>query len=82
MRKPKKITKTMQKVATDILTEIRFCHDMGEVVEAYDRVFKQYNLCSDPFTGLPCTTEEYYKNVSQYEKQAMIEMYGHCDGLY
>ena len=76
-----KITKTMQKVAADILTGIRLCHDMNEVVEAYNRMFKRYDLCDDPFTGLPCTTEEYCKNVLQYERQVMIERYGHCDWL-
>lgn len=77
-----KITKTMQKVAADILTEIGLCHDMDEVIKAYEKLFKQYELCNDPFTGLPCTTEEYCKNVLEYERQAMIERYGHCDGLY
>lgn len=76
-----KITTTMQKVAVDILTEFMFTRNMDEVMATYDRVFKQYELCSDPFTGTPCTPEEYCKNKQEYEKQAMIELYGHCDGL-
>ena len=74
-----KITKTMQKVAADILMEFMFTQDMDEVVEAYDRVFKRYELCNDPFTHTPCTPEEYCKNSLEYEKQVMIERYGYCD---
>ena len=76
-----KITKTMQKVAVDILMEFMFTQDMDEVVEAYDRVFERYGLCNDPFTHTPCTPEEYCKNSLEYEKQVMIERYGYCDGL-
>lgn len=74
-----KITKTMQKVAVDILMEFMFTQDMDEVVEAYDRVFERYGLCNDPFTHTPCTPEEYCKNSLEYEKQVMIERYGYCD---
>lgn len=76
-----KITKTMQKVAVDILTEFMFTHDMDDVVEAYKRVFERYGLCDDPFTHLPCTPDEYCDNQLEYERQAMFELYGHCDGL-
>ena len=74
-----KITKTMQKVAVDILMEFMFTQDMDEVVEAYDRVFERYGLCNDPFTHTPCTPEEYCKNSLEYEKQVMIERYGYYD---
>lgn len=77
-----KITKTMQKVAVDILMEFMFAQDMDEVIQAYDRVFKRYELYNDPFTHIPCTPEEHCKNSLEYEKQVMIERYGHCDGLY
>ena len=76
-----KITNSMQKVAADILMEFMFTSNMDEVIAAYDRVFKKYELCNDPFTNTPCTTEEYCKNVLEYERQTMIERYGHCDGL-
>lgn len=79
--KKKKITPTMQKVACDILTQFLFTRNMDEVVEAYSRVLKEYELCEDPFTHTPCTFEEYCKNSIEYEKQVMIERYGHCDGL-
>lgn len=76
-----KVTKTMQKVAVDILMEFMFTRDMDEVIEAYKRVLEQYGLCEDPFTSCPCTPDEYYESKLEYEKQAMIERYGHCDGL-
>ena len=76
-----KITKTMQKVAVDILMEFMFTRDMNEVIEAYNTVMKKYDLYEDPFTKCPCTPEEYYENSLEYERQTMIERYGHCDGL-
>lgn len=76
-----KITKTMQKVAADILTELTFARDMDEVWKVYDRVFEQYGLHNDPFTHLPCTSDEWYENKLEYDRQTMIERYGHCDGL-
>lgn len=76
-----KITKTTQKVAIDILTQFMFTKDMDEVIKVWDNICKQYDLCQDPFTGCPCTLEEYCKNQIEYEKQTMIEKYGHCDGL-
>ena len=79
--KKNKITLTMQKVAADILTEFMCTHDMDEVMDAYKRVFERYELCDDPFTGMPCTTKEYVENRAEYERQAMYEKYGHCDGL-
>lgn len=76
-----KITKQMQKVAADILMEFMFTRDMNEVIEAYQRVFERYGLRSDPFTGCPCTPDEWCDSQLEYERQAMIERYGHCDGL-
>lgn len=79
--KQKKITHTMQKVAADILTRFMFTRNMDEVIEVYNKVMEEYELCSDPFTYTPCTFEEYCKMQIEYEKQVMIERYGHCDGL-
>ena len=81
-----KITKEMQKVAVDILEDIEVYmmqhHDIpNEIEQIYDRVFNEYGLCRDPFTGMVCTSDEYYVNKLEYEKQTMIERYGHCDGL-
>lgn len=79
--KQKKITHTMQKVACDILMQFLFTRNMDEVVEVYNKVLEEYDLCEDPFTHTPCTFEEYCKNQIEYEKQLMMERYGHCDGL-
>ena len=76
-----KITKTMQKVAADILMHFLCTNNMDEVVEAYNTVMKKYGLCEDPFTKCPCTPDEYYESSLEYERQTMIERYGHCDGL-
>ena len=76
-----KITKTMQKAATDILMHFLFTNNMDEVIKAYNTVMKKYGLCEDPFTRCPCTPEEYYEKSLEYERQTMIERYGHCDGL-
>ncbi len=79
--KQKKITSTMQKVAADILIQFMFTRNMDEVIEVFNRVMEQYDLHDDPFTGVPCTFDDYCKNTIEYEKQVMIERYGHCDGL-
>lgn len=83
MGKPntQKITKRDQKVAAEILTQFMFTRDMLDVVAVWKQVYEKYGLCDDPFTHTPCTPEEYCKNNLEYEKQAMIEKYGHCDGL-
>ena len=84
--KKMKITPTMQKVAVDILKDIEIymmTHKTvpDEISALYDRVFDKYELCRDPFTGMVCTTKECFENHLEYEKQIMMERYGHCDGL-
>ena len=76
-----KITEKTRKIVADILTEFMFVNTMDDVFEVWDRIYKRYDLCKDPFTGIPCTIEEYCKSQLEYERQTMIEMYGHCDGL-
>ena len=76
-----KITKAMQRTAADILTQFMFTKDMDDVNKVWDKVYKQYGLCDDPFTHTPCTPEEYAKNCLEYDKQVMMERYGHCDVL-
>ena len=76
-----KTTKIAQRVAADILMEFTFIKGKDEFFEAYNRVFERYGLCTDPFTYTPCTPEEYSKNRLEYDRQTMIERYGHCDGL-
>lgn len=70
-----------QRVAAEILTKFMFARDMGEVLQTWDNIYKQYDLCSDPFTHTPCCPEDYCKNKLKYDRQAMIERYDHCDGL-
>lgn len=76
-----KISKRDQRVAAEILTQFMFARNMEEVWKAWDNIYEQYDLCDDPFTHTPCTPEEYAKNRLEYDRQTMIEKYGHCDGL-
>ena len=89
MNKQKKITSTMQKVACDILSDFEILlmlRNSGlctadEIVEIMRKHEEKYALCKDPFTGMLCTSEEYIKNSLEYDKQLMMDRYGHCDGL-
>ena len=76
-----RINNVTQRVAAEILTQFMFAKDMDEVWQAWDNIYKQYELCNDPFTYCPCSPEDYYKSKLEYDKQVMFEMYGHCDGL-
>ncbi|MDE6580532.1 MAG: hypothetical protein K2K41_08370 [Ruminiclostridium sp.] len=80
MKQPK-ITDNIQRVVADVLTQFMFTKNMDEVMKVWDDVYEQYGLCSDPFTDTPCSPKEYSKNKLEYEKQIMIDRYGHCDGL-
>ena len=75
------ITEHDQKLVTSILTKFMFAKDIDEVVKIWNEIFKEYELWHDPFTGCPCCFDEYSKNSLEYDKQKMIEKYGHCDGL-
>lgn len=79
--KKSKITTKEQRLVSEILTQFMFTRDMGEVLQTWENIYKQYGLCDDPFTHCPCSPEDYYKSKSEYNRQAMIERYGHCDGL-
>lgn len=75
------VSKRDQKVAADILTAFMFTKTMDDVINVWDDLFEKYDLYSDPFTNTPVTAEEYAKNRLEYDRQTMIERYGHCDGL-
>ena len=77
----RKVTKRDQRVAAEILTQFMFTNTMDEVMKVWNQVYEQYGLCDDPFTGIPCTPDEYCENRLEYDKQTMVEKYGHCDGL-
>ena len=89
--KQKKITNTMQQVAVDILNDLEvilMMHDevhqpltAEAIIAVIDKHEEKYALCHDPFTGMLCTSEEYMENSLEYERQAMMSRYGHCDGL-
>lgn len=81
-RKPSARTwKIMQEVAAEILTGFMFSNNMDEVCRTWDNFYKFYDLNNDPYTGCPCSDEEYADNTVSYQKELMFERYGHCDGL-
>ena len=77
----KKVTNHDQRLVAEILTQFMFTRDMKEVLQVWDDIYKQYDLCDDPFTHCPCSSEDYCKSRLEYDKQTMIDRYGHCDGL-
>jgi hypothetical protein len=79
--KQNKINKRDQRVAAEILTRFMFCRNIDEVWREWDNVFEKYDLRKDPFTHTPCSPEDYYESRLEYDRQTMIERYGHCDGL-
>lgn len=79
-KKPK-ITDKMQEVAADILTQFMFTNTMEDVMKVWHAVYGQYELCDDPFTLTPCSLKKCCRNSLEYDRQIMIERYGHCDGL-
>lgn len=86
MTKQPNITNKMQEVAVDILSELEmYMMTHNEVPEEinriFDKMYKKYQLCKDPFTLTVCTIKEWAKNSLEYDRQTMIEQYGHCDGL-
>ena len=81
MKKKKIPTHKEQCIAAEILTAFMFCENMDEIHKAWDSIYEEYALCDDPFTHTPCSSKEAIENQSEYEKQIMIQRYGHCDGL-
>lgn len=75
------ITNKEQRVAAEILTQFMFTRTMKEVLDTWYNIYKEYGLYDDPFTHCPCSSEDYYKSKLEYDRQAMIDRYGHCDGL-
>lgn len=86
--KQKKITHPMQKVAVDILSDFEVLtmthngpYTFEEIWAIVQKHVDGYGLCEDPFTRMICTSKEYADNRLEYEKELMMERYGHCDGL-
>lgn len=86
--KQKKITRPMQQVAVNILSDFEVLtmthngpYTFEEIWAIVQKHVDGYGLCQDPFTLMICTSDEYAKNVVEYDKQTAIEKYGHCDWL-
>ena len=86
--KQKKITHTMQKVAVDILQDFEILvmthngpYTFEEIWGIVQKHVDDYGLCEDPFTRMICTSKEYAENSLEYDRQIMMDLYGHCDGL-
>ena len=79
--KRRKISERDRQVAAEILTQFMFTRTMDDVWRVWNDIYKQYDLCDDPFTKCPCSPKEYTENNLEYQKQLMIEKYGHCDWL-
>lgn len=86
--KQKKITHTMQQVAVDILQDFEVLtmvhngpYSAEEIWAIVQKHIDSYGLCEDPFTRMICTSKEYADNSLEYDKQIMMNLYGHCDGL-
>ena len=71
----------IQRVVAEILTQFMFTKDMDDMVDVWNNIFAEYELYYDPFTDTPCSAEEYQRNRAEYDRQTMVEKYGHCDGL-
>ena len=81
MKKVKKVTDHDQRIVAEILIEFLFAYERDKFWDVWEEIYKRYGLCDDPFTGFPCSSKEAIENQLEYEKQVMIERYGHCDGL-
>ena len=86
--KQKKITHTMQEVAVNILGDFEILtmthngpYTFEEIWAIVQKHVDGYGLCEDPFTRMICTSKEAIENQLEYEKQEMINRYGHCDWL-
>lgn len=87
--KQKKITHPMQQVAVNILSDFEVLamthngpYTFEEIWAIVQKHVDGYGLCEDPFTRMLCTSKEYAENRLEYEKELMMERYGHCDGLW
>ena len=77
----RKITTSQQRVAADILTAFMMVKDIDEMHSIWKHFYNVYELQDDPFTHCPCSIDDYSKSVLAYDRQTMIDRYGHCDGL-
>ena len=71
----------IQIAVANVLTQFMLCKNEQEFHDVFTRIEKQYGIEQDPFTGCPCSSLEYEQNKLEYDKQMMMEKYGHCDGV-
>ena len=74
-------TTAEQRVAADILTSLYFLKSKEDFEKLCKDIYERYELNDDPFTNLPCSDKDYADNCLEYDRQTMMERYGHCDGL-
>lgn len=77
----KKVSNHDQRIVAEILIDFLIAYDQDTFWQTWKKIYEQYLLCNDPFTSLPCSSKEAIENQIEYDKQCMIEKYGHCDGL-
>lgn len=54
------------RILNDFLLNVKTIDDFNTV---FDKVYKEYNLCIDPFTKCICTPEEYVQLKEEYDIQ-------------
>ena len=74
-----KIIDKDQKLVAEILTRFMFCNDYSEVMDEWNRIFKDYDLWIDPFTKCPVSTKDHFKAQKEYNRQKMIERFGYYE---
>ncbi len=79
--KPKYSEKTLKAICDVLIRLIVECGESEKVCDVVEKIQKQYGLMDDPFTLFPCTPKEYCENSLEYQRQMIIEKYGHCDGV-
>lgn len=75
------VSNRTQRVVADILTKFMFTKTMDEVIKVWEEIYNEYGLCDDPFTHTPCSQVDWCKLRLEYDRQTMMERYGHFDGL-
>lgn len=70
--KRSEISRRSQRIVASILTELISCDDFEDVAEIIARYFEAFKLECDPFTGLPCSTYDYYRSLAKYEEDVDI----------
>ena len=77
--KQKKKSDKAQRIAASILTAFMFCETMDQFHETWKNIYNEYDLCDDPFTHCPCSSQECEENETEYRRQKMIDRYGYYE---